>query len=211
MKTPFPKYDEELVLEIEEHLLQGLKTNIQDEMEYHPNSEMAGLKVIFARGHSGVFQRPMFQVLNDNPVDDNQVGPEESFTGMPGVTCQCGDFSRSWNCPDHHELEWDWVFRTWKLGDGPEPVDAIPLVRLSTMPQSENQRMTAAIQQLQDASMQMEGALYAPPRCSCAWCLSNPVDASRLYQALSRGRLVVTTEDGTATFSYETERDAPLF
>lgn len=206
MKIPFPKYDEELVLEIEEHLLQGLNTDIKDEMEYHSNSDMAGLKVMFARGHSGVFQRPMFQVVNDNPVDE-----EGGAAGSLGVACQCGDFSRSWNCPDHHELEWDWVFRTWKRGDGPEFDDAIPLVRLSTMPQSENQRMTAAIQQLQDASRQMEETLYAPPRCSCGWCLSNPVDASRLYQALSRGRLVVTTEDGVATFSYETERDVPLF
>jgi hypothetical protein len=42
------------------------------------------------------FQRPMFQLITDQPN-----GKARARVYQPCAACL--DFSRSWNCPDHHE------------------------------------------------------------------------------------------------------------
>lgn len=112
MKIPFPKYEAEIVAEIEAYLDQDYQTEITEESEHQAD----GLKYTFARGFSasGVagtrnvsnYARPMIQ-----PIDDGAF----SGSAVPGTTCgPCGDFSRSWACAEHPQIDWDTERRQWK-------------------------------------------------------------------------------------------------
>jgi len=116
MKIPFPKYEAEVVAEVEAYLDQDYQTEIIEEAEVRDE----GIKVLYARGiesygptgtgpgrrRLGNHARPMFE-----PIDDT------AFSGIApkGTPCgPCGDFSRSWACPLHPEVPWDAKERGWK-------------------------------------------------------------------------------------------------
>lgn len=211
MKIPFPRYDEALVLEIEEHLLQDLNTDIRDELECNPDSDMAGLKVTFAHGGSGVYRRPMFQVLNDVPGAG-------TLSGALGVSCACGDFSRSWNCSEHGEVPWDWEkrqFVTPGTSTRPRPTPA----GTSTRP-GEEIPLTLAGQ-----------VVRYVPGCPCPMCdpgapvalARRPghrrlmgldrINADDVRRALEDASTFSITVEGVfdeGVFSYEMERDDPF-
>lgn len=95
MKTPFPKYDAEVVAEIEAHLDMEYQTEIVQWSDY-----LDGLKLLWARGYTGpTHPRPMFELIT-----------EGAFSGMgQSVTpcTACYRFEYSWNCEEHHEVAWD--------------------------------------------------------------------------------------------------------
>lgn len=111
MKIPFPKYDPDLIAEIEMFLDQDYLTEITDEALAGAAED--GLVNTWARGFGGTsrpgiggarnpsnYARPMFQVLHAD------------YTGFraqsPRAECPaCYDFSRSWNCPEHREVPYD--------------------------------------------------------------------------------------------------------
>lgn len=98
MKIPKPTYDAKLVAAIEEYLDQDHLTEIEIEQEDH------GLKYTYARGRvRKSYPRPMFQIIPDTPL-----------SSRPTTPCQCDRFDRSWNCPEHPEIEWDAVQHRWK-------------------------------------------------------------------------------------------------
>lgn len=104
MKTPFPKYDDTLVGRIEEYLDMHYLTSVATEV---PVGDDLIVTSAVGRGMSR-YARPMFQVI-----------PHDAFSGscLSYTPCPaCDDWSRSWNCPDHHEIPWDAEKREWKEG-----------------------------------------------------------------------------------------------
>jgi hypothetical protein len=54
------------------------------------------------------YSRPMFQLIFD------WSGPRPGHKASPGLRCPgCADFSRSWACDVHGEVDWDWDLRTF--------------------------------------------------------------------------------------------------
>ncbi len=126
MKTPFPEYDALRVDAIEEHLDQQYLTEI---VAVQSDQDLPGMQVIFARGAmicdrpGGTHFRPMLQII-----------PRDAYSGCPGFVepCPaCDRWDRSWNCPEHPEIEWDTVRGGWKdgpmavRGPAPEPRPAV--------------------------------------------------------------------------------------
>lgn len=195
MKIPFPRYDEALVLEIEEHLLQDLNTDIRDELECNPDSDMAGLKVTFARGGSGLYRRPMFQVLNDVPGAG-------TLSGALGVSCACGDFSRSWNCSEHGEVPWDWEkrqFVTPGTSTRPRPTPA----GTSTRPDHRPDHGGTQVWVVSDSSLALARRLVGLDRI-------NADDVRRALEDASTFSITVEGVFDEGVFSYEMERDDPF-
>lgn len=126
-KTPKPYFDEQLVKEIEEHLELDCLTKIETSTR-----GVEGIAFTFAVGvYKKSFARPMFQVLSDgHPLRD----------ALSVAPCACYDFHRSWNCPDHPELEWDWNSRTWKK---PPRQDVLPPITFSLSELVQANRQTA--------------------------------------------------------------------
>jgi len=102
MKTPFPKFDEALVREIETYLDQDYQTEI-DRVENGDIEEGDGIDVLIPLGrrkHPGsVYVRPMIQIL---PHD---------YSGYLHTYCNpcpdCDDWSRTSDCAVHYEAGLD--------------------------------------------------------------------------------------------------------
>ena len=102
MKLRLPKYDADLVEQIEQYLELDATTAI----EVTSTDEEDGLVYTFAFGRAlKSNSRPMFQVIED-----------QAFSGMAlGVSpCACYDFHRTWNCPDHHEIPYNTDKKNWE-------------------------------------------------------------------------------------------------
>lgn len=111
MKIPFPKYEAEVVEEIESYLDMHYQTEIVAECE-----DGYGLKYSSARGsrpardgrpgtrRANNYARPMFSVIW-----------HQSFSGAAQSMnpCQCYRFDRSWDCDEHPEVTWDTRRRCW--------------------------------------------------------------------------------------------------
>jgi len=110
VKLRFPKFDAELVAEIESYLDQDYQTEV---IESDTVADL-GLRYTVARGatsgaptarRANNYVRPMIQVINNGASSS---GPQ------PGTSCgACGDFSRTWACAEHPELNWDSKRRYW--------------------------------------------------------------------------------------------------
>lgn len=110
MKIPFPKYEAEVVEEIEAYLDMDYQTEITDRSD--PSD---GLMYLFARGFAASdregtrnpsnYARPMIQPIPDGAF---------SGSGVRVTPCQCDRFDRSWNCELHPPIDWDPVRRRWK-------------------------------------------------------------------------------------------------
>lgn len=102
MKIPFPKYEAEVVEEIEAYLDMHYQTEIVQEGE-----DRLGLKYLLARGFRPAgdgrpgtrrmnnYARPMFDVISD--------GGGLSGAAQPVTPCQCYRFDQSWACSEHPE------------------------------------------------------------------------------------------------------------
>lgn len=113
MRIPFPKYEAEVVAEIEAYLDMDYQTEITHEEEH----EALGVKYTWARGHNpngrpdlvtrneNNYARPMFQLITQGAFSG----------GGPSVTpCMaCDRFDRSWACSEHTEVPWDSEKRRW--------------------------------------------------------------------------------------------------
>lgn len=113
MRIPFPKYEAEVVAEIEAYLDMDYQTEITHEEEH----EALGVKYTWARGHNpngrpdlvtrneNNYARPMFQLITQGAFSG----------GGPSVTpCMaCDRFDRSWACTEHTEIPWDSEKRRW--------------------------------------------------------------------------------------------------
>lgn len=119
MKTPFPKFDPELVAGIEEYF----RINHATADSGPPSMEGSAPGLLFhtANGRHGTpeqpyraYSRPMFQIFDDG------VGSamRQSVTPCP----DCDDWSRTSKCAEHYELAWNAKTKRW---DGrPYPEDA---------------------------------------------------------------------------------------
>ncbi len=111
MKIPFPKYEAEVVEEIEAYLDMDYQTEITQRAE-HPSD---GLVYLFARGFAASdregtrnpsnYARAMIQPIPDGAF---------SGSGVRVTPCQCDRFDQSWNCELHPPIDWDPVRRRWK-------------------------------------------------------------------------------------------------
>ncbi len=125
MKTRFPTFDAELVAQIEDHLDMHYLTEITEQILMDESD--GDLMIVFANGWTRKsYPRPMFQLIPD------AVGRATA----PGVPCNlCGDFSRSWSCPDHTK---------------PRPPSGIRSIDLSSLPST-----------VPDALIRAYGEMYA--------------------------------------------------
>ena len=77
---------------------------------YHTSEPSEGLCYTYAVGvRNKNYPRPMFQVIHDS---------NGFCTFTPGRACPCGDFSRTWNCPDHEERKWNADGHYWEAPTG---------------------------------------------------------------------------------------------
>lgn len=120
MKTPFPKYDPELVAAIEDWLEIDTATKIFETTP--PNHD--GL--VFTAAHGGEwgtgaqasnsYSRPMFQLFID--------GVGSALMRSYRDPCPaCDDWSRTSKCSEHVELTWNTKTRRWdgRYPEGEEP------------------------------------------------------------------------------------------
>jgi hypothetical protein len=111
MKIPFPKYEAEVVAEIEAYLDMHYQTEIINTREVYDE-----LVITFARGHradnsrSGTrnhnnYARPMFETM--------ELGVHSAMTVSVSPCIACDRFDRSWNCAQHGEVPWDSKRKAW--------------------------------------------------------------------------------------------------
>ena len=121
MKTPFPKYDEALVLAIEEHLELDHLTEIVSRPDMMIFTSTGKLVERF-RGMSAsgggiadldgtVIPRLMIQSLSTDP---GRFGPKRWVEPCEA----CDNFAVSWKCADHPEKSWDTEIGRWVRTDG---------------------------------------------------------------------------------------------
>lgn len=102
MKLRPPKYDADLVEQIEQYLELDATTAI----EVTSPPEEDGLVYTFAFGRAlKSNSRPMFQVIED-----------QAFSGMAlrVSPCACYDFHRTWNCSLHPEIPYNTDKKNWE-------------------------------------------------------------------------------------------------
>jgi hypothetical protein len=106
VRIPRPTYDAELVEAIEEHLNQEQLTSPS-----HADYIGGGLKVTHYLGEdTKLYARPIIQIMNDNGA-----ALTTTTTTYRRPCPHCYDFSRTWKCPDHHELPWNTETGTWAI------------------------------------------------------------------------------------------------
>lgn len=200
MKTPFPKYDPELVAAIEDWLEIDTATEIFETTP--PNHD--GLVYTAARGKHGTgaqtsnsYSRPMFQVFADG-VGSALMRPYRD--PCPA----CDDWSRTSKCEEHYELTWNTKTRKW---DGrPYPEDATGYHSPSSLlPREAAPTLSSIYDQMTDAFETIR--LQAHPAWQAAeWALTP-------YQQLQNAYVQSILERANrheVTIEVEGEADEPL-
>lgn len=102
MKTPFPEFDEDLVLAIEAHLDQDYQTEIYHEYEMDPatSGDMYGLIGLRANGRKKAidhnsYVRPMFQIFS------LEVSSASMRVPVTNPCPDCLNFAYTRECPQH--------------------------------------------------------------------------------------------------------------
>lgn len=222
MKTRFPVFDKEAVEEIEACL------DMHDLTEIEYVEEMSGtdgqLNVQYAIGHvQNGYARPMLQLICDG----------RGISGPDGTACQCGDFSRTWNCPDHGEIPWDAKKRRWirphdALGDWIEQLQNIAYTA-PEMPGPPTGRWNLGdpnwgrsgyhynvaadrwVANVPGTAMSVRGETVTYPevsaveRMAAEWERQNGVHLTEAVQRIATQTITVSGYFGEGTFTYEIE------
>lgn len=95
MKIPFPKYNEELVVLIEEYLDQNYATEVQ--RAYPMGDPDDGLEATIATGAPmGNYLRPMFELIAPTTHSG-------SLQPVRPSCAECDNFAVTWTCDQHPE------------------------------------------------------------------------------------------------------------
>lgn len=113
MRTPFPKYDADLVAAIEEHFQLDTMTEIIPEYQWnHIDATDGDFTFPEARGSAEstvqpyrAYSRPMFQVYRDGVNSGLRI----NHTPCP----DCDDWSRTPKCSVHYDLPYDTKKQEW--------------------------------------------------------------------------------------------------
>jgi hypothetical protein len=191
MKAPFPKYDADLVAAIEDYLGLDYQTGIIQTINLGEQSD--GLLChLTAGGDSKSYNRPVFEVFDDGIASAQRISYQSPCPG-------CDDWSRTSECADHPEREWDDEGRGW----GPVP-EAEPTASFR-ITASNLSGLTSATPRLTPA--QVLEAMYA----SAPHVVYNPHTGEFRYAQTLRMEAPreVTVEgtgpDGVQTFSLQLE------